>query len=641
MPPTSVILGTAGHIDHGKTALVKALSGIDTDRLKEERRRGITIELGFAHLRLGETLLGIVDVPGHERFIKSMVAGAGGLDLVMLVVAADEGVMPQTREHMDICQLLGVQRGLVALTKCDLVDSEWTELVADDLAQTLAGTFLEGAPIIPCSAHTGEGLELLRQSLSRQAGLVRPRDATGLLRLPLDRVFSIKGFGTVVTGTLLSGSAAIGEELTVLPTGVSGKVRGIEVHGEPVERAVAGQRTAVNLGGVDRQEVGRGEVLVRPGALSPSHMLDATVELLPGTARGFARRTKVLFHLGTRQQEGACVLLEPIKLEPGGAALAQLRFETPVVALPGDRFILRGFRKQLNYGTTIGGGTVIRVLSRKARPRDREAIEQLHAMAAAEPEERVALEVLAAGPAGLSLAQLQERIPLVPAALDRTLRRLKELGQLITFDRDRGAVIHTDPFATLRQRALAITDAFHEDSPLEPGIGREELRSRLGQGLDPRLFHTLISDLSRKNDLVVEQQNCRRPDHQVKVAASALRPLAERLGRMFQEAALAPPKEAVVVQETGEDPELVRSALKLLSEEGELRLLGGVLYFHVSALTDLQQRLIAYLRENESITPAQFKELVGQSRKFVIPLAEYFDAQKVTLRIGDIRKLRG
>ena len=641
MSSSSVILGTAGHIDHGKTALVKALSGIDTDRLKEERRRGITIELGFAHLRLGDTLLGIVDVPGHERFIKSMVAGAGGIDLVMLVVAADEGVMPQTREHLDICQLLGVQRGLVALTKCDLVDEEWTELVADDLAKTLAGSFLEGAPIVPCSAHTGAGMEQLKKTLSRQAALVRPRDATGLLRLPLDRVFSIKGFGTVVTGTLLSGAVNLGDELSVLPTGVAGKVRGIEVHGEAVERAVAGQRTAVNIGGVDRQEVGRGEVLVRPGSLSPSHMMDAMVDLLPGTANGFSRRTKVLFHLGTRQQEGACVLLDPIKLEPGGRALAQLRFETPVVALPGDRFILRGFRKQLNYGTTIGGGTVIRVLSRKVRPRDKLPIEGLHAMASADPQQRVALEVQAAGFAGLSLAQLQERIPLVPAALDKTLRRLKELKQLITFDRDRGAVIHAEALSALRALAIQITAAFHADSPYEAGISKEELRSRLGRGMDPRLFHTLLSDLSRKGEMVVEQQHCRRPDHQVKVAASALRPLAQRLGTLFQQAALAPPKEAVVVQQTGEDPELVRSALKLLCEEGVLERLGGGLHFDVGALTALQERFTAYLRENETITPAQFKELVGQSRKFTIPLAEYFDARKVTLRIGDIRKLRG
>ena len=339
--------------------------------------------------------------------------------------------------------------------------------------------------------------------------------------------------------------------------------------------------------------------------------------------------------------EGACVLLDPIKVEPGGSALAQLRFETPVVALPGDRFILRGFRKQLNYGTTIGGGTVIRVLSRKVRPRDSAAIQVLHAMAVADPQERVALEVQAAGPRGLTLAQLQERIPLVPAALDKTLRRLKELGQLISFDRDRGSVVHAEPFEGMRQLALAITDAFHADNPLEAGISKEELRSRLGRGLEQRLFHALLSDLSRKGLLALEQHHCRRPDHQVKAAASALRPLARSIGQMFKSAALAPPKEAVVVQQTGEDPELVRSALKLLCEEGELERLGGGLHFDVGALQELRQRLRDYLEENETITPAQFKELVGQSRKFAIPLAEYFDARKVTLRIGDIRKLRG
>ncbi len=640
MPPTSVILGTAGHIDHGKTALVKSLSGIDTDRLKEERRRGITIELGFAHLRLGDTLIGIVDVPGHERFIKSMVAGAGGIDLVMLVVAADEGVMPQTREHLDICQLLGVQRGLVALTKSDLVDKEWLELVADDLAQTLSGSFLKGAPIIPCSAHTSDGLDLLKTTLDQQCREVHPRDPRGLLRLPLDRVFTIKGFGTVVTGTLQSGSVSLGDDLAVLPTGVGGKVRGIEVHGDPVERAVAGQRTAINLGGVDRQQILRGEVLVRPGTLSPSHMMDAMVDLLPGTVRGFSRRTKVLFHLGTRQQEGACVLLDPIKLGPGGSALAQLRFETPVVALPGDRFILRGFRKQLNYGTTIGGGSVIRVLSRKARPRDRQIIELLGAMDRAEATERVALEVLAAGASGLTRSELQERIPLVPSALDKALQRLKELKHLVPFDRERGAVIHVQPFDELGSRALALVDAFHADTPLEQGLSKEELRSRLGRNLEPRLFHAVLSELSRKGDLVVEQHHCRRPNHQVKAAASALRPLASRIADMYRQAKLAPPKEAVVVQQTGEDPELVAAALKLLDQEGELEKL-GVLYFATGALEQLKEKLVEFLQREESITPPQFKELVGQSRKFTIPLAEYFDARKVTLRIGDLRKLRG
>ena len=639
---SSIVLGTAGHIDHGKTALVKALTGIDTDRLKEERRRGITIELGFAHLRLGQTLMGIVDVPGHERFIKSMVAGAGGIDLVMLVVAADEGVMPQTREHLDICQLLQVQQGLVALTKADLADPEWLELVADDLGRTLEGTFLEGAPVVPCSAVTGQGLDNIRQTLTELAGGVRARDPNGLLRLPMDRVFTMKGFGTVVTGTLLSGSLSLGEEVQVLPTGVTGKVRGIQVHGEAVEQAVAGQRTAVNLGGVDRQAVARGEVVVRPDTLSPSRMMDVQVDLLTGTARPLAARSKVLFHLGTRQQEAACVLLEPQRkrLQPGEKSLAQLRFEVPVVALPGDRFILRGFRKQENYGTTVGGGQVVRVLSRKLRLRDQDAVGLLRLMSSADEEQRVELELQGAGLLGLTRAELQQRLPMVPRVVDRILGQLMGRGQLVRFDKESGAVVHRQHFNTLKQRALALVDAHHLSQPLEAGMGREELRTRLRAGVGPRLYHALLRELERDGELAVEQQVCRRPSHRVQQAAAAIRPLADRILGLYQQAGLGTPKEAVVVQQTGAAAPDVSAALKLLVDEGSLARLTD-LYFTPQHLDQLQQRLRDFLLEHVEITAQQFKELVGQSRKYAIPLAEYYDAQKVTLRIGDLRRLRG
>ena len=636
----SIILGTAGHIDHGKTALVKALTGIDTDRLKEERRRGITIELGFAHLRLGRTLLGIVDVPGHERFIKSMVAGAGGIDLVMLVVAADEGVMPQTREHLDICQLLGVQRGLVALTKSDLVEQDWLELVSDDLRGVLEGTFLEQAPVVPCSAKSGHGLDQIRQTLTELSATVRSRDPAGLLRLPMDRVFTMKGFGTVVTGTLSSGTVNLGEELAVLPTNITGKVRGLQVHSEAMEQALAGQRTAVNLGGVDRKEVARGEVLVRPDTLSASHMVDVMVTLLSGTARPLKQRSKVLFHLGTRQQEGTCMLLDRVLLSPGESALAQLRFQQPIVSLPGDRFILRGFRKQENYGTTVGGGEVVRVLSRKLRPRDHETIELLRRMADTEPEQRVVLEIQGAGPAGLTRAGLQQRLPMVPAVVDKILARLMQRRQVIRFDRDRGSVVHEDHFASLQQRLLGYVGRFHEDNPLEAGISREELRSRLGSGIDVRLYGVLLQNLDKRGELVVDQQICHLPGHKAQIAASSIRPLANRVRQIFVRAGLGSPRPDQVVSATGEDPELVTAALKLLVDEGQLVRVGSNLHFAPDELAKLQRRLVQLLEQKGQITAQEFKELVGQSRKYVIPLAEYFDSRKVTLRIGDIRQLR-
>jgi selenocysteine-specific elongation factor len=631
-----IILGTAGHIDHGKTALVKALTGIDTDRLKEEQQRGITIELGFAHLSLGERRFGLVDVPGHERFIKSMVAGAAGIDLVMLVVAADEGVMPQTREHLDICHLLGVKRGLIALTKKDLVEPDWLALVVADLEKTLEGTFLEGAPILPCSSVTGEGLDAIRATLEELTRGIEPRDARGLLRLPLDRVFTMKGFGTVVTGTLLSGSIALGDDVVVLPQGLETKVRGLQVHGEPQERAVAGQRTAVNLGGVERHLLERGEVLAHPRTLSASPIVDVALSLLPGPRRGLPVRSRVLFHIGTRQQEGSCILLGTGRLEPGGASLAQLRFEQPVVALPNDRFILRGFAKQENYGTTIGGGHVVRVLARKVRPRDADAIVILGRMDAAEPEERVALELLDAGAAGLTRAELQERLPMVPSAIDRHLARLLDRREAIRFARDSGAVIHRTPFELLRERTLAIVDEFHRSHPFEAGISREELRSRLPGQVEPRLFAAILS----ASDLVVEKDTCRRTGHEVKKAARPIRPLADRLHRLYLEAGLGPPWEADLPSAVpGEDAGSIAAAIRLLLDEGALVRVGPLL-FAKQPLEQLRGRLVELLEREGQIDAQRYKELVGQSRKYVIPLAEHFDAQRVTLRVGEVRKLR-
>jgi selenocysteine-specific elongation factor len=638
--PRSIILGTAGHIDHGKTSLVKALTGIDTDRLKEERRRGITIELGFAHLRLGDVLFGIVDVPGHERFIKSMVAGAGGIDIVMLVVAADEGVMPQTREHLDICQLLGVKRGLVALTKSDLVDPDWLDLVEDDLRQTFEPTFLADAPILRCSATEAAGLEPLKEALLTLAAAVDLRDPDGLLRLPLDRVFTIKGFGTVVTGTLLAGTLRPGDEVAVLPANVKAKVRSVQVHGEEQEQAVAGQRTAVNLGGVDRQSIGRGEVLIHPGTLAPSPMIDAEVSLLPGARKPLPARSKVLFHVGTRQQEATCSLLNVKRLEPGEAALAQLSFELPVVALPADRFILRGFQKQENYGTTLGGGEVLRVLSRRLRPRNTAAWGLLEGMAAAPTAERVALELQGAGPIGLTRAQLQQRLPYVPRELDKALTRLRSGGQAVVYDKESGAAVHGDHFAALRARTLELVDGFHADNPLERGVGREELRSRLGPMVNPRLFFTLQQQLSKQGELEVERDLCYRPGHTVQAAAGELRPLADKILQLYDRAGLGPPLDSTLAGKLSAEGKMVADALKLLVDAGSLIKVTR-LYFVPRHLEELQRRLVELLREQGEINPTQFKELVGQSRKFTIPLAEYFDAQKVTLRVGDARKLRG
>ncbi|MBA3452554.1 MAG: selenocysteine-specific translation elongation factor, partial [Deltaproteobacteria bacterium] len=362
-----IVLGTAGHIDHGKTSLVRALTGIDTDRLPVEKARGITTELGFARLDLGTRRVAVVDVPGHERFVKSMVAGATGLDLVCLVIAADEGVMPQTREHLDICELLGVRRGLIVLTKRDLVDAEWIEMVSAEVRAAVAGTFLASAPIVPVSTRTSVGLDDLRATLARVVDDLPPRTPTGVFRLPIDRVFTVKGFGTIVTGTVLGGQVALGDELAVIPSGLTARVRGIEVHGEAVERAVAGHRAAVNLGGVAVDDLARGDLVIHPERVAPSHILDVELRYLSTAAGPLAARTKVLVHHGTAQVLATLALVGTTELAPGGTTLAQLRIDasTPLGALPDDHFIVRGFVANASHGTTIGGGRIIRVLAPK------------------------------------------------------------------------------------------------------------------------------------------------------------------------------------------------------------------------------------------------------------------------------------
>jgi selenocysteine-specific elongation factor len=407
-----------------------------------------------------------------------------------------------------------------------------------------------------------------------------------------------------------------------------------------VERALAGQRTAVNLGGVDRQAVARGEVLVHPGTLHPSAMIDAEVQLLPSAGRPLPRRSRALFHLGTRQQEASCVLLEGERLEPGRSALAQLHFESPVVALPGDRFILRGFRKQENYGTTVGGGRVIRVLSQRVRPRDLHAVDLLRRMAVADAVNRVALEVLGAGPRGLSLSDLRRRLPLVPGDLDRALDRLRDQSLLVRYDKERGAVVHREHFQDLLGRCLALVDRFHREQPLEPGLRREELRSRLGVDLDPRLFFALLQSLEKNGELAVEHEICRRPGHTARAASPSLEDLVSRVRQIYEDAGLGPPWDASLAAELHADPSHVAGALRLLVDAGDLVRVAG-LYFARGALEDLKQRLIAFLDREGQISAAQFKDLVRQSRKFSIPLAEHFDAQKVTLRVGDLRKRRG
>jgi selenocysteine-specific elongation factor len=640
-----LLVGTAGHIDHGKTALVKALTGIDTDRLPEEKSRGITIELGFAHFETaaGQTV-GVVDVPGHERFVRAMVAGATGIDVALLVVAADEGVMPQTREHLDICGLLGIPRGLVALTKADLVEPEWLEMAAADVRAALRGTFLADAAIVPCSAVTGAGIAALREQLERLTAEAGARPADGPLRLPLDRVFSVKGFGTVVTGTLATGRLREGEDVVVLPGGAAAKVRGIEVHGVPRPEAQAGERTAANLHGAERAAVTRGEVLVRPGEALPSSIIDVELALLPVAPAPVATRAKALFHALTTQENATIVLLEAGSLAPGGRALAQLHLQRPVPLLPGDRFILRGFRPLPGYGTTIGGGRVLRVLAPKRRRADAPAAALLRRMAAAaSPEERVALEVEAAGRAGIDRAGLRARTGEGTKRIDRALELMLGRRAALTFHRDTGAVVAAAVVRELSATVLEVLARFHAAQPLRAGLAREELRTSQAatRALDPRLFALVLAELARAGQIEAEQDLVRSKGFSPRPAEAERDVAVERTLEVYRTSGLAPPWNNELPAKLGVPAGETAAALEILIRRGDLVRIKPDLCFHRAALDQLRERLRGFLIRAGQITPQEWKELTGQTRKYAIPLAEHFDADKLTLRIGDLRKLRG
>ena len=636
-----MIIGTAGHIDHGKTSLVKALTGIDTDRLKEEKRRGITLELGFAHLTLDDgTLAGVVDVPGHERFVKAMGAGAGGVDLAVLVVAADEGVMPQTREHLDICRLLGVRAGVIALTKSDLLTElgpEWRALVEADLASLTAGTFLEGAPVVPCSSRTGEGLDALKAALTRAAAALPKRPAEGPAFLPVDRVFTIKGFGTVVTGTLLSGGVAVDDAVALLP-GLPGpwRVRGVQVHGQAVPRVEAGQRAAVNVTGVEPEALHRGMVLVRSGELPETHMLDVELALLPAAEAALPRRRKLLLHLGTAQVEATVALLDVERLEPGETALAQLRLDAPVGALVGQRFILRGSRALPGRGATVAGGRILSITPPRRRKGGSEVVAPL---LEADPAGQVAWLLRQAGYRGLTQPELFGRSGLGPKVLTRALELLGTRGRALLVDRERRLYLSGEVFEGLQGRALALLAAFHEREPLREGLPREELRQRLSSELDARIFQRVTQALvdGGKVELEKEVVRLKGRGRTLSLGDEAAR---ARLSAELSAAGLAPPTLNELAQKLQLPMPRLQELLKVMVSEGTVVRVSEELCFEAGALAGLRERLVAHLREKKEITTQAFKEMVGQTRKFVIPLSEYFDREKVTLRVGEKRVLR-
>lgn len=632
-----LILGTAGHIDHGKSSLVLALTGVDPDRLKEEKSRGITIELGFAELSLGDLQVGVVDVPGHERFVRAMVAGATGIDLVVLVIAADEGMMPQTREHLDICSLLGISQGMVALTKVDLVDPEWLELVQDDIAQSLRGSFLEHAPIIPVSVVTGQGLDELKQQLLRIGKAVQGKSEDGLMRLPVDRVFEMKGFGPVVTGTLVSGTLIEGEQITLLPGHRQGRIRGLQVHNSPTERALAGQRTAVNIQGIELEDIHRGQVVVHTGALEETSMFDAKIQALAHLPKPIKHRSALLLHTGTVQIPCHVLIHDREPLQPGESTWARIQLDEPTVLLPGDRLILRGFQRLEGHGTTVGGGVVLDPFP-VWRKRDPHWAERLQQLELGELETNLTLLALDAGVTGIGLAQLSQRTGFTTRRLQKSLGGLLSKGILVMYEKEPPQYIHKDSLIQLAHDLEERLEQHHKQYPLEEGMPREMLREQL-QISSLKLFAVLLQKVIKEEQVAQEGERLRLSSHNIRFAAEEAA-VQESILQLYREAKLVPPRARDLAEILQKQESDVQPILELLTRQRHLIRVQDDLFFDAQALLELKESVIQFLLEHESIDAQQFKQLTGASRKFTIPLAEYFDREKITVRTGDVRKLR-
>jgi selenocysteine-specific elongation factor len=631
-----VILGTAGHIDHGKTSLVKALTGVDTDRLKEEKERGITIELGFTFLDLPSGIrLGIIDVPGHEKFVKHMVAGVWGIDLVALVIAADEGVMPQTREHLDICRLLRVKKGLVVLTKIDLLDRELLELVEEEVTEIVEDTFLKDAPILPVSSVTGEGIPQLLSALDLLSQEITERSSGGLFRLPIDRVFTMKGFGTVVTGTMISGSLSLGETIQVLPSGLEGKVRSLQVYGRSVEKTVAGERAAVNLQGVETSAIERGDVLVRPNTLSPSRLIDAYLEYLPDAPRSLKHRTKQRFHVGTTLTNASIFLLDRDELAPGETGFVQLRLERPVVALPQDRFVIRGS----SAIQTIGGGVILDGHPDKHKRFSSSVVADLSLLKDGTREQALRQHIDHSGVGGITLEELLNRVEMPSSDVQSIIRQMAGRGDLVVIDSEKLKVIANGSYQMLRGRALAQLGEFHQRFPMKSGLSKEELRTKLPPEIDVKLFQILINELIQSKEVVLEKDKLRLSGHHI--SSVDAKGLAKRVEAAVLKGGLQPPSPKELSEEWSETEGEVRAIFEHLVHEGVLVRIKNEIYFHRIPFENLREKLVAYLKKNREITTPQFKEMTQASRKYVIPLIEYFDQTKLTLRLGEKRVLRG
>ena len=630
-----VIVGTAGHIDHGKTALVKALTGIDADRLKEEKERGITIDIGFAHLALdANTTIGFIDVPGHERFIKNMLAGVGGIDMVMLVIAADESVMPQTREHLDICSLLHIKQGFTVLTKIDKVEPEMVALVENEVHDFLKGTFLEHSPILRASSYTGEGIPQLIETLREFIGKTGPKDSADIFRLPVDRCFTMKGFGTVVTGTLIAGKVEKEQEIQILPSGRTARVRGIQVHGHSSKEALAGQRTALNLQGLEVADVERGMVLTVPRLFNSTSMLDCHLELLPSVANAIEMRKRVRFHVGTAELMGYVVLLGQDRLEPGASAFVQIRLEEPAFALPGDRFIVRQYSPMV----TIGGGEILDAFPEKHRQTDRLVIERLRIFREGSIDDQLMAVVEGAGLKTADLLQLSARRGLAPARARERVTALARAGRVRVLTENPLVFVAARAFNDAAAAGAAAVQRFHESNPLVPGVGREQLKASLFGEASNLLFQAVLDKLAAEKKIVLAQDLIHAFGRTVTLKADEEK-MRNQLAERFQSLGLQVPSPDELISNLKLDRNTARKLIQLMVKENSLVKISEEMLVHRAAMDKLIADVKALKSKNPKMGVGEFKDLTGVSRKFAIPLLEYLDRQRITRRVGDERMI--
>jgi selenocysteine-specific elongation factor len=631
-----LIVGTAGHIDHGKTSLVKALTGIDCDRLPEEKARGITIDIGFAILDLPPYRLGIVDVPGHERFIKNMLAGATGIDLAILVVAADDSVMPQTREHLEILRLLGLRHGLIALTRCDLVDATTREVAEMEIRELVQGTFLENAPLIATSAHTGEGIPEFRAALAEVCSHVEEHSDQAWFRLAIDRSFIVQGHGTVVTGSVTSGSLRVGEEVEWQPRGQKVRVRSLQNHDLSVEEVHRGQRAAINLAGVDHKDVIRGQELATPGYLVPSRVMTVRLHCLAEMKRPIKHRMPVRFHIGTAEVMGTVSLLDCDTIEPGQWGLVQLFLEEDATATWGQPFVIR----ESSATWTLGGGQVLQPVAHKIRRRHLEILERIERLWTGDVRERTLTVAWFGGFGGFTVADLVRGAAIAPKQAEAMIQQLQTEGALVevSLGSGRKRLLHRDMVEELEGRLLQALDRLHEQFPLMSTHDRQKVQAQLDYVGDEPLVHAVVDRLLSGKTLVGDLRRLGRADFKPKLSTN-LRKLKDKLIAAYASAGFQPPEPGSFANQAGGNAANLRDLFDVCVAEGHLARITDEIYLHTEVEADMRRRVTERLQQGPGLTVAEIRDLLGTTRKYAVPLCEYLDRIAVTRREGDLRFL--